>query len=182
MRELSLHILDIVQNSIAAGASRIEVTARADTKNNELVISVKDNGRGMPPEMVEMVRSPFCTTRTTRKVGLGIPMLSAAAEMCGGCVQISSVLGKGTEITANFVLSHIDRMPYGDITETMLSLIAANPDISIRYEQTADGKSFYLDTAEVQRELGDVPVQAPPVLSWLRDYLNQGIAQVGAIP
>ncbi|MEN6372739.1 MAG: ATP-binding protein [Armatimonadota bacterium] len=182
MRELSLHILDIVQNSIAAEAKRIELTVTADGKQDLLNIRIKDNGRGMTPEMVEKIRSPFCTTRTTRKVGLGIPMLSAAAEMCEGGVKIISEPGKGTEVDALFKLSHIDRMPFGDITSTMLTLIAANPGISMRYEQAVDGKSFHLDTDEVRRELGDVPIEAAPVLGWIKDYMNQGIAQTGAIP
>lgn len=182
MRELSLHILDIVQNSIAAEAKRIELTVTSDSELDLLNIRIKDNGRGMPPEMIEKIRSPFCTTRTTRKVGLGIPMLSAAAEMCEGGVKIDSQLGKGTEIEANFRLSHIDRMPFGDITGTILAIIAANPDVSVRYEQIVDGNRFYLDTEDVRRELGDVPIQAAPVLGWLKDYMNQGIEQIGAIP
>ncbi len=182
MREISLHILDIVQNSIVAGASRIEVVATADTVADQLTVAVKDNGRGMSPDMVEQIRSPFCTTRTTRNVGLGIPMLSAAAEMCEGAVSIVSNQGSGTKICATFRLSHIDRMPYGNITETMISLIVANPEIDIRYEQTVNGNTFCLNTADVRRELGEVPIQTPPVISWLRDYLGEGIAAVGIIP
>lgn len=109
-------------------------------------------------------------------------MLTAAAEMCGGGVEIISQLGKGTEVDAKFGLSHIDRMPFGDITSTMLTLIAANPDISIRYEQIVDGKLFHLDTDEVRRELGEVPIQTAPVLGWMKDYINQGIELIGSIP
>lgn len=182
MREISLHILDIVQNSIAAGASRIEVNVSADTKQDLLSISIKDNGSGMSPEMVEAVRSPFCTTRTTRKVGLGIPMFTASAQMCEGDVSLDSTPGAGTVLDATFKLSHIDRVPFGDITSTMISLIVANPELSIRYDQNVDGKSFHLDMDDVRRELDDVSIQEAPVISWLRDYLNEGIAQVGAIP
>ncbi|HOK53383.1 MAG TPA: ATP-binding protein [Armatimonadota bacterium] len=182
MREISLHILDIVQNSIAAGATRVVIGAEADNNRDLLHIYIKDNGRGMSPEMIEKVRSPFCTTRTTRKVGLGIPMLVAASEMCEGGVQIRSEPGKGTEIEATFRLSHIDRMPFGDIISTIISLVAANPELDIRYEQTVNGELFCLDMADVRRELGDVPIQSPPVLGWLKDYLNEGIGQIGTIP
>lgn len=182
MRELSLHILDIVQNSIVANATKVEIKVAADNAKDLLSVDIKDNGKGMSPEMVEMVRSPFCTTRTTRKVGLGIPMLAAAAEMCEGCVELDSKLGVGTEIGATFKLSHIDRMPLGDITSTMMTLIVANPDIDMCYEHVVNGKSFKLNMADVRKELGDdVPIQSPPVMNWLRDYLNEGIAQVGVI-
>lgn len=158
------------------------MSVTSDSELDLLNIRIKDDGRGMSPEMAERIRSPFCTTRTTRKVGLGIPMLSAAAEMCEGRVTIDSQLGNGTEIEASFKLTHIDRMPFGDITSTMLAIIAANPDVSIRYEQIVDGNRFYLDTEDVRRELGDVPIQTAPVLGWLKDYMNQGIEQIGAIP
>jgi hypothetical protein len=182
MREISLHILDIVQNSIVADASKVEIRVAADNVKDLLCVDIKDNGRGMPPDMVEMVRSPFCTTRTTRKVGLGIPMLAAAAEMCEGCVELDSKLGDGTQIAATFKLSHIDRMPLGDITSTMMTLIVANPYIDMSYEHVVDENSFRLDMAEVRQELGDdVPIQSTPVMTWLKDYLNEGIAQVGVI-
>jgi len=109
-------------------------------------------------------------------------MLKAAAEMCGGGLKIESVEGRGTEVTAEFGLSHIDRMPYGDIVGTIVTLIAANPDIDFRYEHTFDGRTFVLDTADVRRELGDVPINSLPVLGWLRDYLTGGVASVGVIP
>lgn len=182
MRELSLHILDIVQNSIAAGASRIIVSANADDGRDLLAISVSDNGRGMTPEMVERVRSPFCTTRTTRKVGLGIPMLAAAAEACDGELNIDSKPGSGTKLCVTFKLSHIDRAPFGDIVSTMIDAIVANPEISFRYEQKVDGKEFQLDTDDIKRELGEVPIETPSVRRWMQDYLSEGIAQVGAIP
>jgi hypothetical protein len=182
MREISLHILDIVQNSVAAGAARIEIVVTADSSKDTLSILIKDNGKGMSPEILADVFDPFTTTRTTRKVGLGLPMLAAAAELCDGGVNISSVPGKGTEVDACFKLSHIDRAPFGDIESTIINLIAANPNIYFRYEQIVDGKSFFLDMAEVQRELGEVPVNTVPVINWLKGYFNQGIAQIGQIP
>jgi hypothetical protein len=181
MREISLHILDILQNSIAVGASRIEVVAEADHKKDLLEVTITDNGRGMPAEMVEAVMSPFVTTRSTRRVGLGLPMLKAAAEACEGRVKLTSTVGVGTEVSATFRLSHIDRAPFGDIWSTMLSVIVANPETDFRYEQVVDGKSFYLDMADVRRELGDVPIQSAPVIKWLRGYFAEGVALVGMI-
>jgi len=181
MREISLHILDIVQNSIAAGANRIEIKAEADTKRDWLTVTVKDDGRGIPDDMLERITDPFVTTRTTRKVGLGLPMLKAAAEMCGGGLRIGSVEGKGTEVTAQFGLSHIDRMPYGDIVGTIVTIIAANPDRDFRYEHIVDDRVFVFDTSDIRRELDDVPINALPVLNWIRGYLEEGIARVGAI-
>jgi hypothetical protein len=182
MREISLHILDIVQNSIGAGAGRIEVLVTADRVSDSLTVRITDDGRGMTSEMVSSVLSPFVTTRTTRRVGLGLPMLAAAAEMCDGDVCVSSALGKGTTVDATFKLSHIDRAPFGDITSTVIDIIAANPGISFRFEEFVDGRSFFLDTNDVQRELGDAPIQAPPVISWLKDYMNEGLALLGGIP
>ena len=182
MREISLHILDIVQNSIAAGATRIEVAADADSRNNLLSISVTDNGRGMSPETIERAMSPFWTTRTTRNVGLGIPMLVAAAEACGGGLWISSEVGKGAKTEARFKLSHIDRAPFGDIGATIVDLIVTNPEISFRYEQKVDNEPFHLDTDDIRRELGEAPIEAPPVRRWMKDYIAEGIARIGAIP
>lgn len=181
MREISLHILDIVQNSIAAGATRIIVRVEVDSAHDVLTLTVEDNGRGMSPEMVATVIDPFVTTRTTRKVGLGIPMLAAAAEMTGGQLSIESALGVGTTIKATFGLSHIDRAPFGDIVSTMVTVIVANPEVSFRYEQSVDGREFVLDMEQVKEALDGVPVNDPLVIQWIRDYMKDGISHVGSI-
>jgi hypothetical protein len=182
LREISLHILDIVQNSIAAGASSIKITALADTANDLLTVAIADNGRGMSAETIERAMSPFWTTRTTRSVGLGIPMFAAAAEACQGGLWITSEVGKGTRTEARFKLSHIDRAPFGDIGATIVDLIVANPQISFRYEQKMDQKVFYLDTEDIHRELGQAPIDALPVRRWMKDYMAEGISRIGAIP
>lgn len=181
MRELSLHILDIMQNSISAQATRIMVAVEADSAQDLLTIRVVDNGKGMDPAFVAKVRDPFVTTRTVRKVGLGIPMLSAAAEQCGGWVIVDSALGKGTTIEALFELRHIDRAPMGDIINTMITMMVANPEISFRYEHRVDGKEFILDTNEIKAQLEDVPIADPSVVRWIRDYLAEGITTAGRI-
>lgn len=181
MRELSLHILDIVQNSIAAGASRIVVAVESSTGSNALKIRVSDDGRGMEPEFAAKVRDPFVTTRTVRRIGLGIPMLAAASESCGGGVAIDSRPGEGTSLQADFELNHIDRAPMGDIAGTMVTVIAANPEVAVRYEHRVDGRGFVLDTDEIKAQLEDVPISDPAVVRWIREYITEGISNVGGI-
>lgn len=178
MRELSMHILDLAQNSISAGATRIEIEVSAGTKSDALAISVKDNGRGMSREFAEKVTDPFTTTRTVRKVGLGIPMFAEAARACDGELAVESSPGQGTTVTATFRLSHIDRAPLGDIASTLVALIAANPDIGIRYAQRVDGEEFVLDTDEIKAELDGVPINEGPVLKWIGEYVADNTAIV----
>lgn len=127
MPEISLNILDVAENSTRAGASLVEITVDADTVSDRLTIVIKDNGCGMTREQVSQVTDPFFTSRTTRKVGLGVPFFKYAAESTGGSFSIESRLGEGTEVTAVFVLSHIDRMPLGDITSTIHTLMYTTP-------------------------------------------------------
>lgn len=181
MRELSLHLLDIIQNSIEAGASRVEVEITADTNQNLLYMCVKDNGRGMDEEFIKKVKNPFVTTRTTRRVGLGIPMLVAAAEMCDGYVDIQSEPGKGTKVKAVFGLNHIDRAPLGDLVNTMVVVIAANPNLSLLFKYRVDDKEFCLDTDEVKANLEGVPINDPMIIRWIKDYLTENIKSVGVI-
>lgn len=176
MRELSLHILDILQNSIAAGATRIEINIDGDSTANQLSVTISDNGKGMSSELLQRVRDPFTTTRTTRRVGLGIPMLAAASEACGGHLEIESKQGKGTTISATFILDHIDRAPMGDITSTMISVIIANPDISFKYHQSMDGEQFILDTDEIHTHLEDVALSDPAVIRWMKGYISEGVS------
>lgn len=176
MRELSMHILDLAQNSIAAGATRIDIEVSANTVEDVLTITIRDNGCGMPAEFVNKVRDPFVTTRTTRRVGLGIPMFEAAARACDGDLTIESEQGNGTTISARFRLSHIDRAPLGDMASTLVTLVAANPDIRIRYVQSVDGAKFILDTDEIKAKLDGVPINENAVLKWLADYVRDQLS------
>ena len=173
MRELSLNVLDSAQNSIAAGATLTEITVEEDTAADRIVLTVRDNGRGMTPEQVRKVSDPFYTTRTTRKVGMGIPLFRMAAEMAGGGLSIESVPGKGTAVTATFVRSHIDRMPLGDITGTVVALIRMNPDRDFRYVRKWNGREFAVDTRELREILGDVPLDTPEVADWIDAYIKE---------
>lgn len=173
MRELSMHILDLAQNSIVAGASLIEIDVIADTNADTLKIAIRDNGKGMSPEFVARVQDPFTTTRTTRRVGLGIPMFAEAARECDGDLAVQSELGKGTMVEATFKLSHIDRAPLGDMASTLIALIAANPNIDFRYRQQIDASEFILDTREIKTQLDGVPINENAVLKWLGEYIIQ---------
>ncbi|MBR2406553.1 MAG: sensor histidine kinase [Clostridia bacterium] len=179
MRELSLNVLDIAQNSIVANATLVTVTVTE--AEGMLTIAIGDNGCGMTAEQLERIRDPFYTTRTTRRVGMGIPLFRMAAEMAGGTLTIHSEVGVGTTVTASFQLGHIDRMPLGDIVGTMETLIQLNPTIDFLYRHTVNGKSFELDTRSLREVLGDVPLSEPDILEWINGSLTEGIQELGSI-
>jgi hypothetical protein len=178
MPEISLNVLDVAQNSIRAGAKLIEITVTVNHKEDILTIAINDDGCGMTQEQVEHVSDPFFTTRTTRKVGLGIPFFQHAATVTGGNLQIQSTVGLGTQVTANFVLSNIDRMPLGDMTSTMHTLITLNTCIDFLYTYTVDKKSFTLDTREFRSTLGDIPFNVPDVSIFIKEYLSDNKQEV----
>jgi anti-sigma regulatory factor (Ser/Thr protein kinase) len=178
MKELSLHILDIAQNSIAAGADKVTIHIIEDTVADTLVIGIYDNGRGMDEEERAKVLNPFYTTRTTRKVGLGLPLFQAAARQCNGELFIESVSGRGTRVKAVFQHSHIDRAPIGDIIGTLLTLIVCNPNIHFKYIQEYNGDSFELDTAAIRGQLGGVPIGHPLVIDFLKDFFIENIKKI----
>ena len=178
MRELSLNVLDIAQNSVSADASLIEIELIEDTENNSLLIGIYDNGKGMTPEQVENVRDPFFTTRTTRKVGMGIPLFKFAAEMTGGKLEIDSEVGVGTKVKAYFKTDHLDFTPVGDMTSTMMSLITMNLHIDFLYRRSLDGREFTLDTRQLKEILGDVPLNEPGIAMWITQYINENTKQL----
>jgi len=180
MRELSMHILDIAQNSIAAGARLVQIDVVEDVANDMMTISVTDDGRGMSEEVVQRVGDPFVTSRTTRRVGLGIPLLAAAAERCGGGVEIVSKQNVGSKVTAQFQLSHIDRAPLGNMAETLLVLVACNPDLDFVYNHVRGDSSFHFDTREIRSELGSIPLSHPEVVAFIRDFVAEGERTMGA--
>ena len=175
MKELSLHILDIAQNSVKAGATLIQITIEEDTVADTLRITVADNGCGMDKDLLQRVRDPFTTTRTTRKVGMGIPLLEAAAVQCGGGLDIQSLPGVGTTLTAWFGLSHIDRAPVGDMPGTMGVLVSGSPQLDFVYTHTVARASFTFDTREIRTALGGVPLSEPEVMAWIQDYIREGL-------
>jgi hypothetical protein len=182
---LSLHILDILQNSVEAGATRVALTIDEDLAANRLTITVGDNGRGIPPDKLSKLFDPFYTTRSTRHVGLGLPLLKAAAERCNGDVILASEVGVGTTLIATFQHSHLDRAPLGDLTGTLLTFILGGAcDLRYVHRERGSGgageREFAFDTAEIKAELGDVPLTHPDVREWLRQFIAEGEAALNA--
>ncbi|MDP4120373.1 MAG: ATP-binding protein [Bacillota bacterium] len=181
MRELSLNVMDIVQNSVTAKATFIEIIVKEITNDSLLSINdsllsiiIKDNGCGMSEKQLKNVTDPFFTTRTTRSVGLGIPLFKMEAEQTGGSFSIDSEIGLGTTLKANFVTSHLDMTPLGNINSTVSILIRCNPDIDFLYRRSIDDKSFDLDTKELRQVLGnDVPLNSSEVMQWIDEYLKE---------
>ena len=179
MPEISLNILDVAGNSIRARAALVEITVDVQPADDTLAVTVKDNGKGMTEEEVSHVEDPFFTTRTTRKVGLGIPFFRQAAVSAGGSFQIDSEKGKGTTVRAVFVLSHIDRMPLGDFGGVCLQLVTMNPAVDFRIRAEGDGKEGVLDTREVRAVLGeDISLSAPEVRAFLKDYIQENLVDI----
>jgi hypothetical protein len=177
LRELSLHLLDIAENSVAAGATRIGIMVKEDTVKDRLFLSVEDNGKGMDDKMVASVVDPFVTTRTTRKVGLGIPLLKEAAESCNGTFTIISKIGVGTRIEVTFQRSHIDRMPIGDLADTYTTLVVSSPEINWHLGYRKDDFEFTYDQELIRKELGEIPITDPAVLKFIRSNFVEGINQ-----
>lgn len=178
MRELSLHVLDALENSVEAGATRISLLIEEDLEADQLRIVIRDNGKGMSQDFVKQVLNPFVTTRTTRHVGLGLPLFAAAAQRCNGELRIDSEVGVGTTIAATFQHSHIDRAPLGDIAGSIMAILLSERPVDIHYRHTMDGRQFELDTAEIRAELGDVPLTHPEVREWLESTLAEGLASL----
>ncbi len=175
MEELSLHVLDIAQNSILAHAARIVIRVEEDPENDRLTIDIEDDGAGMKEEEVRWALDPFSTSRPGKRVGLGLPLFGEAARSAGGGFEVRSRLGRGTTVRAWFVYSHPDRQPLGRMTDTLLALIASRPDVDLRYEHVRPDGEFILDTSDLKRELGDRPITDPEILSALRRALNAAL-------
>lgn len=176
--ELSLNILDIANNSIRAGADLIIIEVRIHKKKDMLILKITDNGCGMTKEQISKVQDPFYTTRNTRDVGLGVPFLKQAAEITGGSLLIESEPGSKTVINASFGLSHIDRMPLGDICSTIYTLVLANHNINFLYIYEYDGKEYQLDTRDFREILGDIPFDTPEVAEFIGNYLKENHEEV----
>jgi hypothetical protein len=180
VQDLSLHILDIVENSLAAGARRVEIRVVEDIEADRMFIEIVDDGFGMDEERARRALDPFFTTKTVRRVGLGLPLLSEACRMSNGDMQIQSCPGKGTRVKASFQHSHIDRKPLGNIRDTLITVMTGHPQVDLLYEHRREDKIFSLDTREVKADLGDIPLDAPQVVSALRALIQSGLEELGA--
>lgn len=178
LQEISLNVLDIANNSIRANATLVEISVCIHRDADKLSIVITDNGCGMTKEQLEKVSDPFYTTRTTRDVGLGIPFFKQAALITGGNFSITSNSGVGTTIQAEFRLSHIDRMPLGDINSTIHTLIITNKQVDFLYTYEFDGRAYHLDTREFREILGDIPMDLPEVSNYIKEYLEENQREV----
>jgi anti-sigma regulatory factor (Ser/Thr protein kinase) len=175
VKELSLHILDIVQNAITAGASLVEIGIDEDLQSDTMTIVVKDNGKGMTAEVLEKVCDPYYTSRTTRRVGLGIPLLKQNAEQTGGRLQLESEPGKGTLLEAVFGHQHIDRAALGDMPGVVAMLCGANPDMDFVYRHRAGEGHYCFDTREVKEALEGLPISEAGVIRFIREMIRENL-------
>ena len=180
MKDLSLHILDIVENSISAKATLIEITIDENRTDNSYWLTINDNGKGMSREMAEQVTDPYVTSRTTRKVGLGLPLLMMNAERTGGHITITSIEGKGTKVRALFIYDNIDRLPLGDMAGTIVILASANPAIEFVYTHTVDGEQYVFDTREIKEALDDVAINDNHIFKYLKEMINENLQEIKA--
>jgi hypothetical protein len=190
MLELALHVLDILQNAVEAGATQVELAIEEDEPADRLTIAVTDNGRGMDEQTVERVLNPFYTTRTTRHVGLGLPLFAEAAETAGGCLAIRSRRDAGTTIEAAFQLSHPDRQPLGDMAGTLMAFLLSDRSPGLHYLHRVIGnqgsrrilasqdREFTFDTSAIRAELDGVPLSQPLVAQWLAEFIAEGEAEL----
>jgi anti-sigma regulatory factor (Ser/Thr protein kinase) len=179
LRELSLHILDIAENSVQANAKIIEVSVEENISTDKLRMTIKDDGKGMNAEQLAQVMDPFFTSRTTRKVGLGIPFLKQAAEATNGYLKIESTKGIGTILNVEFQRSHIDRMPLGDLENSYLNLLVGYPQVHWIFRYKKEKKEFLLDDQIIKKGLAGIPLSDPIILTYLRDLITKGIHSAG---
>lgn len=178
MKELSMHILDIVQNSIRANATVIEIEIIENTIDDIFSFSVKDNGSGMTKEFINKILDPFTTSRTTRKVGLGLPMLSQTCMQCNGNLTLESTLHVGTNVVATMQYSNIDRPPLGDIINTMHILIIMNEEINIVYKHKYNDKEYTLNSKELRDLLEGVSFKEISVMTWIKESIEEGLTEI----
>ena len=180
MKDLSMHILDISRNSIEADAEELSISMTV-SGDNILTIIFKDNGRGMSPEMVKNVTDPFVTTRTTRKVGLGLPFLKMNAELTGGNLFIESEQKKGTTVTVNFNLQHIDCLPYGDLGSVFSQILGGNPDKKFLFTFATQKESFALNSTEIWEMMTESGLSQLKMMILIKDMINENLEEIGMV-
>ena len=178
MRELSLHIMDVIENGITAGADLITLKISEDRENNLLTIVITDNGSGIPENILEAVMDPFFTTRTTRRVGLGLSLFREASKRCNGEFNISSSEGEGTKISASFQLDHIDMVPIGDMSRSLSCLIMGNPEVDFLYLHEVNGKFFNIDTRHIREELDGISLNNIEVINYITRTISESLEKI----
>lgn len=180
MLELSLHILDIAENAVRAEARNVTISIAEDISNDCVLLEICDDGKGMTTEELQRVLDPFFTTKTVRRIGLGLPMLAQAADNAGGVFEIRSKPHQGTAVRASFRLAHIDRQPLGDMAGTLTTLIAGNPGIRFIYKHRCNQNEYELDTDEIKAQLDDIPINHATVLNVIRNNITHGLKEISA--
>ncbi len=178
MKELSLHILDVAENGINAGADCVMISVEEFCEENRFQITIADNGRGILPDLIQNITDPFYTTRTTRRVGLGLSLLKAAAEQCNGSMRIDSEPEKGTSVIAEFEYDHIDRAPLGDMCGTMITLIMGYPDVAFEYIHSVNNRRFEMKTMDIKNIFGNRSVNDPVVFRKIQQVLQEGLTRL----
>ncbi len=178
MKELSLHILDITQNSIRAQAQLVKLVIVESPANNQLTIIIEDDGCGIPADRLLHITDPFVTTRTTRRVGLGLSLFKAAAEACGGYFEISSTVGVGTKVTGSFMRDHIDRAPLGNMADTVLAMVMSFGETDLYYEHDYNNQLFVFNTREIKETLEVESLNEPAILNWIREFVAEGLEEI----
>ncbi|MBI4798950.1 MAG: ATP-binding protein [Desulfarculus sp.] len=179
MEDLSLHILDIVENSLMAGARLVEVAMEEDPASDSMAITVSDDGQGMEPQFLARATDPFVTTRTTRRVGLGLSLFKANAANWGGGLEVRSQPGQGTTVRVWFQRGHLDRPPLGDWPRTLCGLILTRQEVDFRYLHRVGEQEFELDTRELREELGPEALADPQVMALVRQQIGEALVQIG---
>jgi len=178
MKELAMHVYDLMENSTAANASEVKLTIRDSLKDNIYAFTIEDNGKGMSPEFMARVTDPYTTSRTTRKVGLGLPLIKMNTENCGGGMKLQSELGKGTRLDFWFEHNHWDRPPMGDLAGTIVMLCAAHEDIHIIYRHITDQDEFVFDTNEIHEALDGMSINDVKVMAWLKEMIQENLEAI----
>ena len=178
MLTLADHILDITENSVRAGAKLIEITIDEDSESDLLTIEIKDDGHGMSQEVLKKVLDPFYTTKTVRRVGLGLPLLKDAAYRSGGTFHLESQENSGTKVTATFGLHHLDRQPLGSIINIIIILIISNSEVDFFYKHRHNDRRFGLDTREIRKEIEDIPINHPEIIKYIRGVIEEGLREI----
>lgn len=176
MEDLAHHILDIVENSLTAGARHVEILIGESSREDLTELRIKDDGAGMPEDLLKQATDPFVTTKREKRYGLGLSLLEQAAVAAGGSLGIESEANKGCELHATFTRSHIDMKPFGDMRSTLLVLIASYPDVDFTYRHDNDGSEFLFDTREIKEQLEGIPINHPAALKTIREVLQSEAA------
>ena len=180
MKELSLHVYDLMENSIAAKATLVELTIRDSLKDNIFHFTIRDNGKGMSPEFLARVTDPYTTSRTTRKVGLGLPLIKMNTTNCGGDMELTSQLGVGTTLKFWFQHNHWDRPPMGDLVGTLVMLVSQHEEIHFVITYTTDEGEFVFDTDEIKEALDGMSMKEMAIQKYLKEFVAENLAEIHA--